>query len=139
MILTDNYDNQILVSDLGAVILKLKDNRPRNIGTIYNNELIGIRKLDHVFRKNDSWGINEAVINKLLKENDNVVIQCPEEKKVYTLTVKEIKEKGKYLFFKQQEFEKQIFVPRKEWRISEIKPVSFKEKIKELQAEIDKI
>lgn len=79
----------------------------------------------HIFRKNDSWGINLSSLNFL--ENDDLIrLYYSNEKKTYELTKSQLLEKGEFLWFKATGFEKQIFVPRNEWTLVQQKEASTK-------------
>ena len=62
-------------------------------------------------RKNNSYGFNEHLI-KTGKTFDK--IKLIDDGGTYVFPKSEILEKGKYLFFKEQGFEKQLFLPLEE-------------------------
>lgn len=70
----------------------------------------------HLMRKNDSWGLCWAVVDKL---PDEAIILIESDKDTYYIKVKDAKENGEFLSFKEREFEKQFFVPRKYWSIKQ--------------------
>ena len=61
----------------------------------------------HLFRKNNSYGFNEYLI-RASKTFDNV--KLVDDTGTYVFPKTTILEKGSYLFFKQQGFEKQLFL-----------------------------
>lgn len=64
-------------------------------------------KEKHLFRKTNSWGLNDYVIQSL-PDDTQVVLQT--ERRKYKSTVKDIKAQGEYLWFNRKGFEKQIFM-----------------------------
>lgn len=95
----------------------------KKIGTISTDKETGKKVLvkkcntNHIFRKNDSWGINLNSLN-FLGNDDIVRITYSQESETYELTKKQLLEKGDFLWFKEIGFEKQIFVPRRNWNIT---------------------
>ncbi len=113
-ILSDNDGNFIRVVDAGdtrVVSLKLKgDTRERLIGTLskQRRELLVTRiRAKHLLQKNKSYGFNYHVLSKA-KQFDHVRLE--DDYDAYLIPVSYILEQGKFLFFKQQGFEKQIFL-----------------------------
>ncbi len=114
----DQYGNYFEVEESKgwlSVSIKLeKDVRLREIGKVNLKErFIEIKrnKLKHLFRKNNSYGFNEHLI-KTGKTFDK--IKLIDDGGTYVFPKSEILEKGKYLFFKEQGFEKQLFLPLEE-------------------------
>jgi len=68
-------------------------------------------------RKTDSWGVCWAVLNKM-PDDGEIVFHSPEA--VYSISVRRAKDKGQFLFFKRVGFEKQVFVPVKDWTIERL-------------------
>lgn len=91
--------------------LKLSNEaRVRNIGIVnLENRFIEIirDKNRHLFRKGNAYGFNEHLI-KTAKTFDKV--KLIDNDGVYVFPKSIILEKGKYLFFKEQGFEKQLFL-----------------------------
>jgi hypothetical protein len=114
----DQYGNYFEVEESKgwlSVSIKLeKDVRLREIGKVNLKErFIEIKrnKVKHLFRKNNSYGFNEHLI-KTGKTFDK--IKLIDDGGTYVFPKSEILEKGKYLFFKEQGFEKQLFLPLEE-------------------------
>ena len=114
----DQYGNYFEVEESKgwlSVSIKLeKDIRLREIGKVNLKErFIEIKrnKVKHLFRKNNSYGFNEHLI-KTGKTFDK--IKLIDDGGTYVFPKSEILEKGKYLFFKEQGFEKQLFLPLEE-------------------------
>ena len=114
----DQYGNYFEVEEskgwLSVSIKREKDIRLREIGKVNLKErFIEIKrnKLKHLFRKNNSYGFNEHLI-KTGKTFDK--IKLIDDGGTYVFPKSEILEKGKYLFFKEQGFEKQLFLPLEE-------------------------
>lgn len=119
----DEKGNSIVITEAKDIILKLASGRKRKMGRIKEGQkgetiLEFPRKKSHIFRKADAWGLNDFFLKKM-KDAAFVKILCHEEGKEYWMTVKNVKEKGQYLIFKQQGFELQLFVPREAFVIRE--------------------
>jgi len=116
----DAYGNRIEMSKYGSLRLILaSENRERGIGGLLITEdepdivyYVKNSKEKYIFKKLKAWGINAFVILNL-KPTDKIIIKT--NKKNYETTVKNVLEKGQYYFFKEQGFEKQIFLPLEEW------------------------
>ncbi len=67
-------------------------------------------KEKNVFKKMDAWGLNAYILSKV----DMVVITT--EDMVYSINAEDSKLMGKTLNFKQQGFERQVFIKRRYWR-----------------------
>ncbi len=113
-ILSDNDGNFIRVHDTKetrVISLKLKtETKERLIGTLskVNRELIVTRiRAKHLMIKSNSYGFNYHVLSKA-KQFDHVRLE--DDYDAYLIPVSYILEQGKFLFFKQQGFEKQIFL-----------------------------
>lgn len=114
----DEHGNYFEVEEIKGwliVGLKLESNvKIREIGKVNLKEkFIEIKrnKEKHLFRKNNSYGFNEYLI-KTSKTFDNV--KLIDDNGTYVFPKNTILEKGKYLFFKEQGFEKQLFLPLEE-------------------------
>jgi hypothetical protein len=110
----DQYGNYFEVEENKGwltVSIKLQDTKIREVGKVNLKErIIEIKrdKAKHLFRKNNSYGFNEHLI-KTAKTFDK--IKLTDDGGTYIFPKSEILEKGKYLFFKEQGFEKQLFLP----------------------------
>jgi hypothetical protein len=106
-----NYFETELMKGWLVVSLKLdKEVKSRAIGKIQLNDRYIELKRDrskHLFRKNNSYGFNEYLI-RASKTFDNV--KLIDDTGTYVFPKTTILEKGSYLFFKQQGFEKQLFL-----------------------------
>jgi len=112
----DTNGNYIqIVSSEGAkkVILYLLNSRSRNIGSIKDGIYTITRmKRTHLFRKFNAYGFNSWMLHNVeidtivLREFDGVNML-----RVYHIPVDVVKEKGKYLSFKDRGFETQVFLP----------------------------
>jgi len=101
------------------VVLKLAHHAIRNIGKIVTHchcvyFIIKRDKKKHLLRKANSWGLNDHVIQNL--PDDGIIVLNEKGGSQSFLSVADVKEYGKYLFFKQQGFERQIFVELKHWK-----------------------
>lgn len=97
------------------IYLQIKKER-RHIGSIYVNERVfeTKRKLSkHLHRKSHSYGFNHQLLDKA-KLFDHVRLMEDRGNRIiieYLIPRQIILDEGKYLFFLQQGFEKQIFLP----------------------------
>lgn len=119
----DKHGNKLKIDMNGNIALKVSgSNRIRDIGKVFvvDEEIKTYRKIvkkKHIMYTGDAWGINYEVLS-MLPDDAVVRFVYPEGNKVYELTKKEIVETyGYYSHFKQQGFELQMFVARKDWNI----------------------
>jgi hypothetical protein len=125
-IFNDNGDF-FKISQKGGLLkisLKLKSEPgSRNIGDVKLDDktlLLKRNKAKHLFKKNNSYGFNEYLIengktfDKIMLADDDAVYLFPKEL---------VKEKGNYLYFKQEGFEKQIFLALDEIKKHQIIPL----------------
>lgn len=100
-----------------VIVIKLclaKENREREIGLVnIADKTLQIKRnrAKHLFNKNESYGFNEHII-KTGTTFDNVLLN--DEIESWLIPKQYIEENGRYLFFKEQGFEKQLFVSLKE-------------------------
>lgn len=113
-ILKDGDGNEVIVDRDGSDIkinLHLRaEGRKRLIGNVNTNvRTLYIRRSrhKHLHNKSQSYGFNYDIL-KHAKLFDKVYLS--DEYGSYSVPVKVILEEGKYLFFKQVGFEKQIFL-----------------------------
>ena len=88
--------------------------RTRKLGVIdfQKRKLIVKRNRErHVLRKANAYGFNYYLLSESVKF-DNIFLKDYEG--IYDIPKKDILNKGSFLFFKQQGFEKQIFMPLEE-------------------------
>jgi hypothetical protein len=114
----DEFGNYFEVEEKNGwltVGIKLKsDKKVREVGKVdlKSRTIEMVRNKErHLFRKNNSYGFNEYLI-KTGKTFDT--IKLTDDLGTYIFPKKELLEKGSYLFFKQQGFEKQLFLPLEE-------------------------
>jgi hypothetical protein len=114
----DEYGNRFEVEEIKgwlSISIKLENNpKAREIGKVNLKERFIEIKRDrekHLFRKNNSYGFNEYLI-KTGKTFDKV--KLVDDSGTYIFPKETILEKGSYLFFKAQGFEKQLFLPLSE-------------------------
>ncbi len=105
----DNNGN-ILFFVNGIIYLRLKsEKRDRNLGHIdYTNKAIHMKRTqEHVHYKSMSYGFNYSLLQEA-NVCKHIYLSCPHGK--YKIPIKDIMSTGEFLFFKQQGFEKQIFM-----------------------------
>jgi len=85
------------------------EQRHRLLGKINNSkrEITVIRKESHRHYKSDSYGFNETMLNEA---NICQYIKLKSSEGIFRLPIYFIKQNGFYLHFKNQGFEKQIFL-----------------------------
>ena len=125
-IFNDNGDFFKVSQKNGLLKINLKlqsEKTQRLIGTVKMEDktlILKRKKAKHLFRKNNSYGFNEYLIqngqtfDKIMLADDDAVYLFPK-----SLVV----EKGNYLYFKQEGFEKQIFLPLDELKEYQIFPL----------------
>lgn len=112
-----NSSNELKL--LGSKLTLRVNEKDRDIGRLEklpNEQIVYskmLREQEHTFRKNNSWGLNYLVIAAL---DPDAIIRIQSDERDYFLTAKEALEKGEFLWFKTEGFERQIFVPKHYWR-----------------------
>lgn len=106
----------------GTLQLGLKlvsESRTRDLGKLVkrSNKIFYTKYVDekNIFRKANAWGLNHKILSTL---PEDAVVELSSKTKKYNISVKEALSKGKFLFFKEQGFEKQYFIPLDYWSIS---------------------
>ncbi len=99
--------------DENVVHLKLeKDKFVRRLGIIEDDRFIVYReKAKHLMKVNNSYGFSYEVINQLHQFKGIRFVDVYDEEGMFRLTIEDIKIDGTFLHFKEEGFEKQIFVP----------------------------
>jgi len=112
--ISDSAGNKIIASNNGdriKVLLKLNTElRSRLLGyvNIKSKSIKIIRKKEvHLLYKNNSYGFNHTLLADA-KTFDKILLK--DEVNAWKIPTKFILENGKFLFFKEQGFERQIFV-----------------------------
>lgn len=108
--LQDEYGNK-LYRRKDTIFLQLTtEERPRKLGVIdeeYQVIVINRDPSKHLHRLSNSYGFNFQLLKNATVFNS---IRLIIENEHYLIPISLIKEKGKFLFFKQQGFEKQVFL-----------------------------
>ena len=112
--ISDSVGNKIIASNNGdriKVLLKLNSElRSRLLGyvNIKSKSIKIIRKKEvHLLYKNNSYGFNHTLLADA-KTFDKILLK--DELNAWKIPTQFILENGKFLFFKEQGFEKQIFI-----------------------------
>ena len=110
---SDGNGNSIIV-DTETIYLQLSKNKGvrKLVGVInFKERYIRMNRLStkHLLQKADSYGFNWHVLSQARKFD--TVMLCTDEG-VYKIPVQDIINRGQFLFFKEQGFEKQIFLTR---------------------------
>ena len=113
----DKEGNYFLVKTPSANIIVVNlflasEKKSRELGMVLVKErVMRIRRTraKHLLRKNQSYGFNEHLI-KTAKKFDNIHL-IEEDGSEYMFPRTLVLEKGSYLHFKSEGFEKQLFVP----------------------------
>jgi len=95
----------------------------RDIGSVrLDNKTLMVKrdKSKHLFKKNESYGFNEYLIRngKTFEQ-----IMLTDDDGVYLFPKELILEKGEYLHFKQEGFERQLFLPLSLIKQHQIHPI----------------
>lgn len=112
--ITDILSNKWWVEH-GVVNLKLVNEAySRKLGIISGNRFIVYRnRAKHTFNKTNSYGFSSEVIEGLYKYVGIKFVDVYDDFGMYRLGI-EVIQSGEFLFFKEQGFEKQLFVPLEE-------------------------
>lgn len=111
----DNHGNSISVAK-DKFILELASGSSRTIGLLQTNSkeqlfyCKNLNRREHVMRINDSIGFNVGLIENL--PQDTICHVLLDNTTKYLARVSHVRQCGSYLHFKNQGFEKQIFLPR---------------------------
>jgi uncharacterized pyridoxamine 5'-phosphate oxidase family protein len=110
-----NFFEIINDGDTIIIFLKLKkEKKKREIGIIYVSQstlFITRNREKHLFRKNQSYGFNEFIISHATKFE---YVRFNDEFISALIPRKVILEKGSYLHFKENGFERQLFLSLEE-------------------------
>lgn len=111
---SDDHGNCISVTKRngnGLVELKLvSERRFRKIGVIdYSMRVLYIKRKrsKHLHYKSGSYGFNHYLLDNA---SSFTHVQIKDEQETFLVSVKDLLEKGNFLYFLQQGFERQIFV-----------------------------
>lgn len=102
----------VLKGNKRLLSLKLKGQKPRKIGVFYpssGNLYVFRNREKHLHRESNSYGFNYTLLTRL--PNLKQVIIQESIKDQYSVGLGNLLAEGKFLFFQQQGFEKQIFYP----------------------------
>jgi len=103
--------------------LLLKDDKPRRIGTVTKSTRtieMKRKRATHLFRKGNAYGFCHYVLNN--QTTIDWVRLSDDTETHWKIPVKFILDNGRFLFFKEQGFEKQLFVSLEELEQFIVKP-----------------
>lgn len=108
----DGHSNRWWLSNSGTVHLKLaSEEKSRKIGQVVDNRFVVTRNREkHLYRITESYGFSSEILKGLRVE----YIDLTEDTGTFRIPINIILEKGEYIFFKKQGFEKQLFLPIRE-------------------------
>lgn len=113
-LIKDKFGNTLKIESSGRILLNLaKESRTRNIGIYDKNNKIFYKyiKKENFFRSTIPKSIGFCNNLFLIISKDvKVIIKELNSKNQYISTVERILNNGKFFFFKEQGFEKQLFV-----------------------------
>jgi len=104
-----NSDGSIIIREGNELFVKLPNNERRKIGILnLQNRTLEVKRIrnKHLHNKSNSYGFNYFLIHEATLF-DHIVLR---ETNTYKIPVQFIKENGKVLNFKRQNFEIQAFV-----------------------------
>lgn len=112
-ILRDENGNEVFRSGNKVFLRLASELRPRLLGYLYKGKLLVCprdREL-HLHRASNSYGFNYAVIeHATLYDTIAVDERWKGRTRRLLISLEDVKKYGKFLYFKQQGFERQIFV-----------------------------
>lgn len=124
MKITDTHWNSIYSVELKSwtqYILHLAwEHYPRILWVLNDkNQFIVKRDRDkHLLDKAKSYGFNEHLLRTVLKPDTMIIVQEKWRKERLRVLVSDVLWLGNYLFFLQQWFEKQLFLPLTKFKIA---------------------
>jgi hypothetical protein len=87
---------------------------------LYENGILKKKawKSKHLFKKMNAWGIDYGILHDRLKDDDFIQVYEQEEAVVYRTTVKNFKDNGTVLHFKEgtKDHYTQVFLPLPKWQ-----------------------
>jgi hypothetical protein len=93
------------------LFIKEDTGRVKKVGTIYKDCFYKrVKESKHLMIVNNSWGIDNEIMNLLFLECKGIKIYCTETDTLYETSVLEFKSKGQYLHIKPHRA--QIFLNR---------------------------
>jgi hypothetical protein len=111
---TDDFGNKIIIIKKGHnITLSLRlstENRKRligNISTLYGTMTVRRVRKKHLHEKSNSYGFNHHILDNAKQFK---YIRLCETKNEYLIPKEYILENGKFMYYKGQGFERQIFV-----------------------------
>ncbi len=124
MIINEKDDSgNFLLKEDNSIKLHLKKESKTKIIGFYDEKINIYRKnvkLKNIFQKTNSIGFCYKLLT-LLPKNCRIIINIIENKTEYHINVKNAILKGSFLFFKEEGFEKQLFVSLSNFRKRNIK------------------
>lgn len=111
-LIQDEHGNKIRIEDNGNCFLELAtEKRARLIG-IMRNDGVFMKKATHIFEKLNAFGFCYSLIDHLKP----LYIIVYYDGSRYDLPMEKFKDNMKFLNFKKQGFERQVFVPLGVWK-----------------------
>jgi len=111
------------------IFLKLKQKPKRLLADIhkYNGKMylvITRERMKHLFRQNESYGFNNTMLKSCLCVNIDTII-LRDDYGVYMFPISVIFDKGEFMYFKQDGFERQVFLKLDEINKYKIDPLKY--------------
>lgn len=119
----DGFGNVLSCDEAGNLTITNSNGSTRSIGMLTPIDGDPIKGFiysksvseKHIFRKNNSFSINDYILRNI-GERGLVQYSMGGGKMFYTIEAEFALEIGSYLWFKDEGFEKQVFVPLTFWR-----------------------
>lgn len=107
----DSANNRLYVIDKRVMLKLASEAHSRHLATIdiKNKSLMVIRGAKHLLRKADSYGFNYEMLTTAKKCNKVKLLSA---EGLFDIPIEIILQKGSFLWFKTEGFERQIFLPR---------------------------
>lgn len=104
------------------------DNKEKNIGLLYydfDNDIVTYKKFikshKHEFHKTDSIGLNWDIVSNLCPKDLILVVENKSKKQlVYSISVSKALRFQDFKYFKHLGYERQVFIPKCEFKTKEI-------------------
>ena len=105
----DADGNELRIVDRTILLKLASETKTRRIGLINSKNQLYIKRkrIIHLHYKSDSYGFNHYIIDNAKKFSSVLLI---DERGRYLIPNRVILDEGKFLYFKQEGFERQIFL-----------------------------
>lgn len=119
--LKDESGNEVFRSGNKVLLRLVTEERPRLLGYLFKGKLLVCPRdrEKHLHKASNSYGFNYAVIeHATLYDTIAVDERWRGRSRRLLISLEDVKKYGKFLYFKEQGFERQIFVPLEYFKVT---------------------